>query len=117
MFYIIYDANGQISQTLNTSNLLAEEQKQGLNKEGLNVLEMAEGVNTHGKRVNTEKLELEDCPIFAERQRVSAIDAKLRAIDEKKQRALFDGLRNGDWTWYDKHEKEAEALRIERAGK
>jgi S-adenosylmethionine:tRNA-ribosyltransferase-isomerase (queuine synthetase) len=113
---IQYNSTTGAINAVTSGKHLSDEQVEMLAANNVGVLRLELDVNPHvaGKRVNLETLELEDCPVYAEQRRVAEIDRKLADLDAKKQRAIFEGLRHNEWTWYDKHEAEAVKLREER---
>jgi len=102
-FAIQHDDNGNITGTWGPSEAPPPIRA--------NQLVLPEWKDVTGKRVNLAMQCLEDCPELARQKNNMEISAQLAELDVKKQRALFDGLRNNDWAWFDKHEAAATELR------
>lgn len=102
-FCVQHDENGNITGTWGPSEMdppIREHQ-----------LVLPGWVDVTNKRVDMDAKCLVDCPILLKQQHNMVIEYKLYELDVKKQRALFEGLRNNDWTWFDKHEAAAVELR------
>ena len=77
---------------------------------GIGFINYPEWQETHGKRINTNTQQLEDCPIYVWQEYNNDILRQLQAIDDRTPRALREALL-GDASRLQVLEDEASELR------